>query len=760
MIHPSTSLPLVARLRLACGRRASALALAGLLAAYGAKAHPAVDGRLDEPQWEDATRLSDFVTTEPNTQAPPEYRTEARIWTDEEGIHIGFVNEHPDHIPRQKPQTLRDQEADADSVTVLLDFEGKGKVAYEFTVSLGNSIEDAIVSDPVRTNDDWDGAWLHAVAEEPERWTAELLIPWSVAPMAPAADGQRKLGIFVSRQMRHAGRRWSFPGHDLLRPTLVADLAPLTLQDFAASTLDLYPYMAASRDLVEDAGDARIGIDLFWKPNGLHQLSATLNPDFGQVESDDLVVNLTAIETFFSEKRPFFTENQALFDAEAPTEDLLINTRRIGGAPDAGDAGASDILGALKYTGTTGAWDYGFFAAAEDDTGDVQGRDYAVGRLRRRFDGGSIGWLGDVVDRPARDRRAQVHAIDADWSPRAGLSWRGQLVLSRAREAGDSTAGSGAWLRFDYAPGGAWSHAIAFTHYGDDYDVNDLGFLARNDLNRLDIDSSHSRYGFGPDSRLDTRSIGVLLKPARNDHGDALASELEAYVFWQLRDTSQFEVAYTPTSRGIDDRITRGNHPVQLSWKHGLRLTHVSRRLGRLRVTTIARYRQEGVRGDNRSLYVAPTWYFSDRVNAEFETLILANDAWLLWDGGNAVCDYATQWREVGMSLGAFVGARHELRVKLQWIGIRADSTRSYEAQANGDLARNAALPDDFTLSTLGLQLRYRYTLGPLSDLYLVYGRGGDLFRENDSDSFGRILGDSLRERSTEQLLVKLRLHF
>ncbi|THD01863.1 hypothetical protein B1810_17845 [Panacagrimonas perspica] len=719
-----------------------------------------MDGSLDEPEWAGAQILSDFLTTEPNTQATPEYLTEARIWTDAEGIHIGFINEHPALVPRQKPQTLRDQQADADSVTVLLDFEGNGKVAYEFTVSLGNSIEDAIVSDPGRFNQDWDGAWLHAVAEEPHRWTAELLIPWSVAPMAPAAEGQRKLGIFVSRQMRHAGRRWSYPAYDLERPTLVADLAPLTLQDFAASAFDLYPYVAASRDLVDDSNDARIGMDLFWKPDGLHQVSATLNPDFGQVESDDLVVNLTAIETFFSEKRPFFTENQALFDIRAPTKDLLVNTRRIGGAPDAGDAGASDILGALKYTGTTGAWDYGLFGATEDDTGDVQGRDYAVGRLRRRFEGGSFGWLGDFVNRPTLDRESQVQSVDADWSPRAGLSWRGQFIFSQARESGETVADTGGWLRFDYAPGGAWSHAISFTHYGDQFDTNDLGYLARNDLNRLDIDSSHSKYDFAPGSRLDVRTLGVLLKPARNDHGKALASNLETYIYWRLRDTSEFELAYTPTSRGVDDRITRGNNPVQLGWHHGVRVTHISRLMGRLRVTTIGRYRQEGVRGDNRSLYVAPTWYFTDRVNAEFEVLILANDAWLLWDGGNTVSDYATQWREGSMSLGAFIGSRHELRVKFQWAGIRADSTRSYEAQPGGKLVRDQDLTDDFTLSTLGIQVRYRYSLGPLSDLYAVYGRGGDIFREDDSGSFGGLLDDSLRERSAEQLLVKLRLHF
>ena len=95
------------------------------------------------------------------------------------------------------------------------------------------------------------------------------------------------------------------------------------------------------------------------------QLTATVNPDFGQVESDDLVVNFSATETFISDKRPFFTENQGIFEFTTPSDfSQLLYTRRVGGPADDGE-GAGDITAALKLNGSLGATKYGVFAADE-----------------------------------------------------------------------------------------------------------------------------------------------------------------------------------------------------------------------------------------------------------------------------------------------------------------------------------------------------------------------------------------------------------
>src|SRR3546814_16612331 len=96
--------------------------------------------------------------------------------------------------------------------------------------------------------------------------------------------------------------------------------------------LAITPYASGLYDNVGGGSDFEGGADIFWKPSGQFQLTATLNPDFGQVESDDLVVNFGATETFIGDKRPFFTENQGLFEYTTPSDySQLLYTRRVGG---------------------------------------------------------------------------------------------------------------------------------------------------------------------------------------------------------------------------------------------------------------------------------------------------------------------------------------------------------------------------------------------------------------------------------------------
>src|SRR5207253_3797903 len=120
-------------------------------------------------------------------------------------------------------------------------------------------------------------------------------------------------------------------------------------------------------DNINGESHSDAGADIFWKPNGQMQLTATINPDFGQVESDNLVVNFSANETFFSDKRPFFTENQGIFEFGTPSDfSQLLYTRRVGGPADDGN-GAGAITAAVNVNGNLGADKYGVFAAEESD---------------------------------------------------------------------------------------------------------------------------------------------------------------------------------------------------------------------------------------------------------------------------------------------------------------------------------------------------------------------------------------------------------
>jgi hypothetical protein len=180
-------------------------------------------------------------------------------------------------------------------------------------------------------------------------------------------------------------------------------------------------------------GDA--GVDVVWKPNGQTQLTATVNPDFGQVESDDLVVNFSATETFISDKRPFFTENQGLFEFTTPSDySQLLYTRRVGGPADDGE-GSGDITAALKLNGSFGATKYGVFGA---DEGESVGRTFGALRVVRDFAKQNLGFMATHVDRPYLDREASVFGVDHNWRPNARWNVRTRVFGSDIEQAGSA----------------------------------------------------------------------------------------------------------------------------------------------------------------------------------------------------------------------------------------------------------------------------------------------------------------------------------
>ena len=225
------------------------------------------------------------------------------------------------------------------------------------------------------------------------------------------------------------------------------------------------------------------GVDVFWKPNGQMQLTATVNPDFGQVESDDLVVNFDATETFISDKRPFFTENQGIFEFTTPSDySQLLYTRRVGGPADDGE-GSGDITAALKLNGSLGATKYGVFAADEADVGRPHVRRAARGaRLQRRRI--SAAW------RPTSTARfstatPRVLGVDHNWRPTARWNVRTRVIGSDIEQAGDSDARHGATVWADYEMDHGWRQQLIAMHFGNELQINDAGYLSRNSTNYM-----------------------------------------------------------------------------------------------------------------------------------------------------------------------------------------------------------------------------------------------------------------------------------
>ncbi len=396
--------------------------LTGALALLAVPAAAAIriDGVLDEAEWQQAQRFDEFVVTEPMTTAPSPYRTEALLLTNDEGIYIAFINYQPAEVPRVQRRFPRDTFIEADRNIIGIDFDGTGLSAYDFTVGIANSQTDGTYRGEKDYSGDWDGTWYSQTSQDEDYWYTEVFIPWTVAPMQDPGTVRKTMKVYFGRFVWHESLRLAYPLAAFSRPTFVSDWREVEVDFARTQTLEWFPYLTGSYDLEEEDSDLKAGLDVVWRPNSGTQFTGTINPDFGQVESDDLVVNFSAFETFFSEKRPFFTENNSLFNSRVPLGDRLLHTRRIGAAPDAGDEEVTDIDLGAKLSHYGEKLDLGLFMVTEDDSSLADGRDYLATRIQSLVGNTRIGHTLTYVERPTLDREAMVNSVDWDWQQGGG----------------------------------------------------------------------------------------------------------------------------------------------------------------------------------------------------------------------------------------------------------------------------------------------------------------------------------------------------
>ncbi len=727
-----------------------------------------LDGIPDEPLWSQAQVFDRFQVTVPYTLGAPTHPTRALLRALPEGLAVAFVAEQPPGTPRVRPRAARDSGINADRVNFAVDFDGDGRIAYNFMVTLGRGIADEVITNENIYSTDWDGVWQWGLHEADDHWSVEMLIPWSVASMRESDAPTRTIGVYFDRVVASRNERSAAAPVSYQRPRFVSEFTRIEVDNHRnRGLLSVVPYVSAQHDLVGDAGEVRAGADLFWKPSGNFQLSATLNPDFGQVEADDLVVDFSAIEVFFSDKRPFFTENQGIFDLRTPDSGRLVYTRRFGGGSDL-DGEAARIDAAVKLNGSVAGIDYGTLAVLEADHADDLGRAFLVQRLKGEFDGVSLGWLGTFADRPFRDRQAVVNGVDVIWRPDARWLVSGQVLASRIREAGVRSDGSGAWLRAFYTPTDRFQHELELTHFDRRLDFNDVGYQRRADYNELEWTSTWRQTGFAADDWR--RSVTWAVEPQLryNDQGDRLPSALAFSRNLATRAGATWYSDLIWESGGVDDLISRGNGNVARSPRLASLYNYLeSPRVGSWSWFAGLWITQEGEHG---GFAVQPEgivrWFPMDHLDFRLSFLPRWSQDWLLWQQDTLLASYRRRQNRLAFDANWYPGRRHELRLKVQWVGIDAWRPTAYRIGAGGRLVESGEPLAPFTVNRFGVQLRYRYEFAPQRELYVVYGRGGsEQLRDDDPEhgprrGMGSLFGDALDLRDADQVLVKLRWGF
>jgi len=746
--HPSARLVL----------HAAPLILA-LLMAPAAHAALVIDGIADEPEWQQAQVFDRFQVIQPYTLAAPRHASVARLIGTPEGIAVAFDLQQPAGTARQKVRTARDADIPGDRVNVYVDFDANGVVAYDFTVGLNGSQQDATVTNETAFSNDWDGDWQSAVSERDAGWSVEILIPWSVASMGGSDGDRRTIGILFDRVLGETSERSATAPISHERTPYVSNFPRVEIAQYRDASLHVFPYVSARQDFVGNSLEWKTGADLQWKPSGSFQLVAALNPDFGQVESDQLVVNFDAIETYFSDRRPFFTENQGMFALTTPNEGRLIYTRRIGGPRDDG-RGVADIDAALKVTGSARGLSYGALGAVESDHADDLGRAYYAQRLSYPVGPWTLGYVATWADRPLLDRNALVQAADLEYRPSEVVHLDAQVIFSDVSDSGADTRGTGAWLRLDLAPPGPMRHQLELAHFDRTLDFNDLGFLPRANYNELEWTTEYTQSDYAPDSRLASTLWHVEPQARYNDDGDRLGFVMELYRRDTFRSGMVLFSEWNQRTAGYDDLISRGNGRVQRPPRGSGYVSLETPRLGDWRYNVAGWLFQEGLTRWAFETQASVTYYAGDSLSLNGYLNARRSNDWLIWHHDTQLASYRRDLVQTGLNIDWLPADRHELRAKLQWLALDAQDAESYRIGAGGALAHTPESIPDFAIKNFGLQLRYRWTFAPQSDLYVVYSRGGFERRDEDDDGIADLLTDATSLRDSDQFLVKVRYRF
>ena len=754
-----------------------------------------IDGFLDESIWQRLSAYDEFVVLEPDTLMQPEHPTRVRVFYDADGLYFGVDMDQPVDrlITRLSGRDRRDIKRE--QIGVTLDTSGEGRYGYWFGVHLGDSVMDGTVLPERKFSDEWDGAWRAATQQTPHGWSAEFYIPWGTVAM-PVVQGKRKLGIYMSRLVAYKDERYGWPTLPFTRPQFMSRMQALEVEGVdPRQQYSYYPFTAVTDDRFDDETRYRSGLDVLWRPSSSFQLSATVNPDFGAVESDDVVINLSATETFFPEKRLFFVEGQEIFvtspRADTRTESVgrgglpttLINTRRIGGKPVSPNVAALysitdreldqpvPLAAAMKVTGQSGRVRYGFMAASEDDfkfDAELNGNpvhvkgepsDYGVARIfYEDAPGGAYKALGMISTAMLNDNReAMTHGLDAHYLSADGkLTFDGQLFLSDIR---DEETGQGGFLDFEYNFRKGVKQRLGIEWADEHVNINDMGFLGRNSYRQ--IRTAHSRVtsdiSWARQNEFDLR--GFIQK----NTNELLTG---AGVFLSNRITfnnlDQFMVLASFFPEKYDDLNSFGNGAYRTEEQTFLGLSYDSDGSQAFSYGVGLGVEEEVLGGDTLISRISFAWRPNERFALNLKVRHFNRKGWLLHQEGVNMTGFdAEQWTP-SISAEYFLNARQQLKFSLQWVGIKAKEKTFYRISSEpGDLIEVPKPPgpsDSFSLSQMALQLRYRWEIAPLSDIFVVYTRQVD--QGSALKSFSNTFSDGYENPVVNALTFKLRYRF
>jgi hypothetical protein len=600
-----------------------------VLHAVRATQSPVVDGDLSDPAWQKAPEFTDFTQHDPDDSKPATMPTSVRIVYDDHAIYFGVKMIDP-----QTPTGLlarRDSFVQSDFLSINLDPRHDRLSGNAFTLQPAGVQVDTILYNDIGEDGTWDGVWDSAVKIVPDGWVAEVRIPYSQLrfPDKPV----HVWGVNITRRTVRNNEIVRIVNTKKGDTGFVSHFADIDGLEgiHRGKPLELVPYSVARSDLLTRAdrtnpllqrSDYRAdgGLDVKYALTSDLTLTGTINPDFGQVEVDPAVVNLSQFETFYPEKRPFFTEGLNIFrfgDTPAPSHfnfifaPSLFYTRRIGrapqGSPEADFANIpseTTILGAAKVTGKIGGLSIGVLDAltaaehARFVNGGTFGRqqvepmtNYFISRGTKEIgDASRVGFMLTSVNRRVPDELSYLRdsalsgGIDGYTSFKK-KSWilEGSLVGSEIKGSAQSiaiaqTSSSRYYQRPDaenvhFDPTrtslegwggramiskatGQWRPIVQVQAFSPGFETNDTGFMQRTDV--ISSTAIIQYINENPSKHFREKNLWMGTWENSNFDGNTLEKGVFADAFGTFSNYWNARANLFLTPGAFTDRLTRG----------------------------------------------------------------------------------------------------------------------------------------------------------------------------------------------------------
>ena len=740
-----------------------------------------IDGSLDEPEWDNAQVIDRFYEVSPYTLKEREEseRTIALIFSNKDGIYVGFKN-YQDTDSMLSRKSMRDEMTSiSEKNSINIDFDGDGSKAYIIAVSLADSLFDAIKVQSGGFKTDWDGDWIAKTRQYEGYWVSEIYLPWDMVLMNQPEGTKRTIKYSALRYIAKDQSWLSSAGTMAMRADYFEELDTLEIDNFTKSKLDFFPYLSANTNTVTKIEESKVGAEIFYSTGKGQQVNLAIDPDFGQAESDDVVINFSAQETFYSEKRAFFAENQSLFNVSNYDRYSVINTRRIGSAPgydcaleqDESDCNESrknysDIDFALRLTQKKNNNEVGFFAAQEKDEAYSLGKDYYAFRARTKKDDKTIGYMVTQVIDDFTNTTSTVNVFDYIQIKSDKLKLYTDLLASEKEDQ----SGLGFRTQFVYQPTKYSKTSGSILYFEDDFQLNDFGYLQRNDWFHIGLGADIKKIDFDESSILEQIDSGIDVNYDSDTKGNSNPIRIDQRNEIAFKDTSAVKLDFGFKSSGKNTTITRKDEIYSyVKVKNKISITADYEAINykfwtydwRVSFDRSDKYDTWDSKGNHKKFFkIAGSFFPNDFIKINTQFRIKEESEWLNWIDSNNLATYDLSQKTISIDMNWFKGNKHEIRVKSQFVALQADNPRSLVSDTNGYLRQSNNEVKSFTKGIASFQLRYKYEIAPLSYLFVVYSKGGDDYDDETDRGTSSILKSPWQNPSDELFSIKFRLKF